>query len=85
MTQSEYRSDPAISRSELNILRELTPLHFKYAMEHKEDAESLAVALESALRLSPEETTARAKRTRAFVLGKTARAQGRKILDFLVK
>lgn len=51
----------------------------------REDAESLAVALERALRLSPEETAARAKRTRAFVLGKTARAQGRKILDFLVK
>lgn len=43
MTQNEYRSNPAISRSELNVLRELTPLHFKYAMEHKDETESLAL------------------------------------------
>lgn len=43
MNQKDYRSDPAISRSELNILREFTPLHFKYAMENKEEGESLAL------------------------------------------
>lgn len=43
MNQKEYRSNPAISRSELNILREFTPMHFKYAEEHKEEGETLAL------------------------------------------
>ena len=43
ITQKEYRAANGISRSELNVLRELTPMHFKYAMEHKDEAETLAL------------------------------------------
>ena len=43
MTQREYREAEGISRSELNILRELTPFHFKYSQEHRDETESLAL------------------------------------------
>ena len=43
ITQDEYRKMEGISRSELNVLRELTPMHFKYSIEHKDEGESLAL------------------------------------------
>jgi len=43
MKQKDYRNAEGISRSELNVLRELTPMHFKYAQEHKEEGETLAL------------------------------------------
>lgn len=43
LTQKEYRNADGISRSELNVLRELTPMHFKYSVENKEDSETLAL------------------------------------------
>ena len=43
ITQKEYRSADGISRSELNILLSQSPAHMKYAQEHKEDAEALAL------------------------------------------
>ena len=43
MTQKEYRAAEGISRSELNILLSQSPMHMKYAQEHKDEAESLAL------------------------------------------
>ncbi len=42
MTNKEYREHEGVSRSELNILLQKTPLHLKYAQEHKEE-DSLAL------------------------------------------
>lgn len=37
MTNQEYREHEGISRSELNILRSKTPMHFKYSQENPEE------------------------------------------------
>ena len=37
MTNKEYRDHEGISRSELNIIRTKTPMHFKYAKENPEE------------------------------------------------
>ena len=37
MTNKAYREHEGVSRSQFNILLSKTPLHFKYAQEHKED------------------------------------------------
>ena len=42
MTNKEYREHEGVSRSELNILLSQSPLHFKYAQEHKPE-ETLAL------------------------------------------
>ena len=39
MTQSEYRAYPAVSRSDLFKLKK-SPLHYKYAVDHKEEPTS---------------------------------------------
>ena len=43
LTQKEYREHDGISRSELETLRTLTPLHFKYKQENREVAETPAL------------------------------------------
>ncbi len=44
MTNKDYRITEGISRSDLNILRTKSPMHFKYAVEHRDEAtESLAL------------------------------------------
>lgn len=44
MTNREYRNTDAVSRSELNVLLQQTPQHFKYNIEHPEDKESKALS-----------------------------------------
>ena len=43
MTNKEYREHKGISRSELNIIRTKSPMHFKYAVENPEEEESSAL------------------------------------------
>lgn len=43
MTNKEYRQTPAVSRSDLAILLKQTPLHFKYAIEHRGEEDSKAL------------------------------------------
>lgn len=43
ITQKEYRSDEAISRSDLNILLSQSPMHMRYAQEHRDEAETLSL------------------------------------------
>ena len=43
ITQKEYRTAEGISRSELNILLSQSPMHMKYAQEHKDETETLAL------------------------------------------
>lgn len=42
MTNAEYRAHEGISRSQLSILLNQTPLHFKYAEGHREDSTAFA-------------------------------------------
>lgn len=43
MTNKEYRQHEGVSRSELSILLKQTPLHFKYASDHKGEEDSKAL------------------------------------------